>query len=302
MWKGRGYFEKTIALVAGREGKDALTEKARRGRGNVFAEVRIAWLVVLLALSWGCVGRINYQAGEIVAFERSDVGVELRFAATYGLQRSYYIFPREGRRQPPTPLVVAYSGVGSLALEWLDYIARAPNSKAGFLLIEYPGRGNSEGLFRLDLRESSSGALKALAEHLGSPLGKLEQDMVFLGHSFGTGAALQFTAESAPKTIVLVAPFDTFRKATFKKIGPLAWILPDKMDNVERVKGLCALKTPPKIIIFHGSEDTSLPVTMSRDLARQAPKCVEYHEIEGAGHSDVLYKAQGAIMAALFGP
>jgi pimeloyl-ACP methyl ester carboxylesterase len=168
------------------------------------------------------------------------------------------------------------------------------------LLIEYPGRGNSKGRLRPKyLNESSSGALMALGEYLGVPQQELMGNMYFLGHSFGCGVALQFAAETPPKRIVLVAPFDKFRKAAFRKIGPLAWVIPNGMDNCERARELCKLSSPPKIIIFHGSSDKTLPVSMGRNLAACSPGCVEYHEIPEAGHTDILQNTRGAIIDAL---
>jgi len=262
---------------------------------------RCFWLLPFLIMILGCQKRIIYKAEDIKTFNEKKAGVELRFQTSYGIQSAYYIFPWQVGEKIPARLVIAYPGITALALGWLDFISNTPYNDAGFLLIEYPGRGNSEGAFRPKyLNESSSGALKALGDYLGVPQQELTKNMLFLGHSFGCGAALQFAVKTLPKRIVLIAPFNTFHKAAFRKFGPLAWIIPDRMDNCERIKELCGYSSPPKIIIFHGSADETLPVSMGRDLAACSPGCVEYHEIEKAGHADILHNARGLIINALF--
>jgi len=256
-------------------------------------------LLLLFITSCSDTWRVSYKGDDIKTFNEKKIGIELRFETSYGTQSAYYIFPSETGGNIPARLVIAYPGITGLALGWLDLISDTPYSDVGFLLIEYPGRGNSQGIFRPKyLGESSSGALKALVDHLGISRQEITKNIVFLGHSFGCGEALQFAAEILPKRIVLIAPFSTLRRAAFRQIGPLAWIMPN-MDNCERIKELCRLSSPPKIIIFHGSADETLPVSMGRDLAACSPRCVEYHEIEKAGHKDILHNARQMIMNAL---
>ncbi len=257
-------------------------------------------LLLILMMSSGCGGRIAYKAEEINAFSERKAGVELRFLSSYGIQSAYYIFPQKSGEKIPARLVMAYPGISELALGWLNFISNIPDRDAGFLLIEYPGRGNSQGRFLPKyLVESSSGALKALCDYLDCPQQELTKNLLFLAHSFGCGEALQFARETLPKRMVLIAPFNTLRKVAFKQVGPLAWFIPD-MDNCEKIRELCSLPDPPKIVIFHGAADETLPVSMSRDLTACSPGCVEYHEIEGAGHTDILQSEWRMIVNALF--
>ena len=262
---------------------------------------KFSWFSLFLIVSSGCQGRIVYKTEDIKTFHEKKTGVELRFQTRYGTQSAYYVFPQQPGERFPGRLVIAYPGITALALGWMDFISNAPPIDTGFLLIEYPGRGNSEGIFRPKyLNESSSGALKALGNYLGVPHQELTQNMLFLAHSFGCGAALQFATETPPKRIVLIAPFNTLRKAAFRQYGPVAWVIPD-MNNCEILEELCRLSSPPRIIIFHGSADETLPVSMGRDLAARSPGCVEYNEIEKAGHTDILRSSRGAIIEALLG-
>jgi hypothetical protein len=260
-------------------------------------------LSFFLVSVWSCEGKIRYRKEDLKRFEEKKAGVELQFRTRYGHQSAFYLFPQQDGRKIPARLVIAYPGITALALGWLDFLSDASYPDTGFLLIDYPGRGNSQGTFRpTHLDEASSGALEALANCLGTSTQALTGNMVFFGHSFGCAAALQFAVKAPPKRIVVVAPFNTFREAAFRRIGPLAWIIPGNLDNCERIKDLCRLPSPPEIIIFHGSADETLPVSMGRDLAGCSPGCVQYHEIEEAGHTSILHSAHEAILTALLSP
>ena len=249
----------------------------------------------------GCQSKLPYTETEMGSFRSGNTGVELFFESRSGKQSAFYIFPKNNDQNLPEFLVIAYPGIGSRALDWQETVNRCKHPEAGFLLIDYPGRGNCEGLMRPRyLPESTIGALSALKKYL-----KIENDRQFhshtflLGHSFGCAAALQTAAQLNPDRIVLIAPFTNLRKALFKKIGPLAWLNPDQMDNRKRLKELCSQPNPPVITIIHGTNDLSIPIEMGRTLAAQSEGCVVFHEIEGAGHNDILKTSRDLILRSI---
>ena len=283
--------------------KDGLERRRMRGKScfRFFVSLR-SGILFFLALTCGCQSSIPYKNQEVEFFKERKIGVELRFQTSYGEQNAYYVFPRKADIKTPGQLVIVYPGVGDLALEWLDFVSHSPQEDAGFLLIEYPGRGKNRGFFRIPkLEESSRGGLRALSDYLGVPPDELTRNIAFLGHSFGCGAALQFASEMPPKKIVLIAPFKIFKQFAFRTIGPLAWFLPSWMDNCETVKKLCRLPNSPAIAIIHGSADETIPVTMGRNLAQCAPLCITFREIDKAGHADILRTEQRLIMDTLLG-
>jgi uncharacterized protein len=254
-----------------------------------------------LSHAFGCQSKLAYTEVEIGSFRSENSGAELIFKTRSGQQSAFYIFPKNNFQELPEFLVIAYPGIGSRALDWQDMVNHCQNPKTGFLLIDYPGRGNCEGLMRPKyLPESTLGALTALKDYLN-----IKQDhhftghLIFLGHSFGSAAALQMAEPLSPDRIVLVAPFTTLRKALFKKVGPLAWLNPDQMDNRQWINKLCAQPKPPLITIIHGTNDQSVPVEMGKELSTRAEGCVVFHEIEGAGHMDILTLAQDLILNAI---
>src|SRR3712207_8818864 len=56
--------------------------------------------------------------------------------------------PRGAEQGIPERIWVAFPGNGSLALDWLAFVARDPNPANAYLLVDYPGYGRSEGYAR----------------------------------------------------------------------------------------------------------------------------------------------------------
>ena len=249
----------------------------------------------------GCRGHLKYSNSDIRSFEARKTGVELVYETRSGKQFAYYIPPKQGPEHPPEQLVIVYPGIASRALDWVEFADHAPLKEAAFLLIDYPGRGKNRGLMRPKyLADSSFGALKALGVHLDVEQKELTRHLRLLGHSFGGGAALQFASRVDAERIVLIATFNTLHRIIWKKYGPLAWLMPDRMDNKGRLKELSQRLNRPEVVIIHGTDDQTVPVEMGRDLAGLFPEWIVYHEIEGGDHVGILKTHEALIFRALF--
>lgn len=249
----------------------------------------------------GCAGPdLSYRKGEPQAFRARPDALVLPFSTSSGPQTAYYLGPPETPKTPPAALALAYPGIGSRALDWLPRLETLPPRGVGLLLLDYPGRGESRGTMRPSrLPETTEGALAALKTSLGG----LPNDFRLVGHSFGTAAALQFAA-SDPRvtTVALLAPFTTLRRAAARVYGPLAYLMPDGMDNVERLRELKAKTPRPRVFLYHGDADVTLPVWMSRRLMEENADWAAYREFPGAGHVDVIDLALEEVLSLLAAP
>jgi pimeloyl-ACP methyl ester carboxylesterase len=189
----------------------------------------------------------------------------------------------------PNPLVMVYPGIGARAMDWLSFVENSPSLETGYLLLDYPGRGLSEGRMRpRDLPQTSRGALEALEKHLHMDQAELQKNICQWGHSFGCAAALQYAQEIPVQWIVLFAPFTTLHQAMFKMMGPLAYLNPDSLDNRKMIKALLSRAHPPEITIIHGTLDETIPVEMARELALIDDKHIRYVEIPNGTHMSIL--------------
>ncbi|MBU0480018.1 MAG: alpha/beta hydrolase [Proteobacteria bacterium] len=259
-----------------------------------------ASMILVLALLTGCMKQIPYEPSQIENFFARSENIQLEFTTDKGRQVAFYVPPIKNPDVPPERIALLYPGIESVALGWMRFIEMEKSERTGYLLIDYPGRGLSEGTMRPEENYlNSEGALLALAKHFG--LKQLEAEYSLMGHSFGTGAALQFAARHPVRKIVLVAPFTTLRKAVAVKSWILSILMPAQIDNRKLIQHILSSDSPPEIIILHGAEDTSLPVTMGRELAAIDPERIVYHEFPEDDHVTILTSQRDLIFSGLNG-
>lgn len=261
---------------------------------------RLLFLIFFTVLFSGC-QKYPYQPSEIEALKNQKAVVRLTFQTPKGRQCAFYFPPQNAPQSMPDPLVIVYPGIGGRALDWFPFAENAPGGNAGFLILDYPGRGFNEGLMRpRDLPQTSEGALEALATQFHFDKQALQHNICQCGHSFGCGAALQYAQEAPVRKIVLLAPFTTLHKAMFRQVGPLAWLNPDTLDNQKMIRALLSRTDPPEITIIHGAEDETIPVEMGRALGLIDEDHIHYHEIPDATHMSIIEKNRDIAYKALF--
>ncbi len=231
-----------------------------------------------------CGSQLRYSQEERIGMQKEPRLTELNYDISSGMQQALYFSKSE---QIPQKLVVIFPGIKSRALDWLDFAQNYPDEDAGFLMIDYPGRGSSEGSLRPSrVWQSVDAALRKLAARFQEDKDIFNDRLILIGHSFGTGAAMQFTSHKTPNRIILMAPFTKMRTLMVKRFGLLGWLIPDGMNNVEWLQNLHENHPDVPVTIFHGDKDTSISVEMSRELARL--EGVEYHEVHGGTHVSIL--------------
>lgn len=231
--------------------------------------------------------------------------VELNYRTSQGAQCAFYLPPKAPHRAdaPPAParVWVLFCGNGSVALDWLDLVTADPNKSDGFLLFDYPGYGKCEGSAEPEnIRESSEKALAELAAYLKMQPADLDSKLNVLAHSIGCGAGLELATRHHAQRVILAAPFTSLRDMARRSVGwPLCWLLRHNFDNRARLAELAARPSPPRVVIFHGSDDALIPSKMGRSLASEFPKMITFHEVAGAEHNTITYEAEAGIFEAM---
>lgn len=154
---------------------------------------------------------------------------------------------------------------------------RPPN--AGLLVVDYPGYGASEGrATEAGMYEAADLAYKALASRPD-----VDSTRIYVyGRSLGSAAATHIAASHEVAGMILESPFTNARgmAARHYRIFP-AFLVRLGLDNIGRMPGIHC-----PTLVFHGTADMLVPMTMGRDVARTAGGPVEFVMIEGAGHND----------------
>ncbi|MFK5924950.1 MAG: alpha/beta fold hydrolase [Verrucomicrobiota bacterium] len=220
----------------------------------------------------------------------------LSFQTSQGQQQAVYF--GEDRAQK---VWLMFGGNGARALDWLALIRRVPvEADVGFLLIDYPGYGWSEG--RPDprtIQQSVAGALLLLADEWELPLDDLEKSLSCMGHSLGAAVALEVAVERGVREVVVISPFTTMAAMAERVVGkPIAYLLRHRFDNVKSLQAL-QKNEQARVVMFHGEEDKMIPYAMGQSLGRDFAGLVTFHPVQQAGHNDILSHIDGQLIQLL---
>lgn len=214
--------------------------------------------------------------------------IELEYVLPFGKQVAFYAPPRSG--QLPARVWVAFCGNGSLALDWVTILAGYPNTSDAFLMIDYPGYGKSHGYATIEsTRASADEALQRLAKRLGISTADLDARLCTIGHSLGSAAALDFAANHHVRRALLVSPFTTLREEAATVSGSwLARLLIESYDNRANLREVLRDNPEARIAIFHGEQDTLIPIRIGRELAALDRSRIDFFPVKGGDHVSVL--------------
>jgi fermentation-respiration switch protein FrsA (DUF1100 family) len=162
---------------------------------------------------------------------------------------------------------------------------------AALLVVDYPGYGASGG------RATEAGMYEAADLAYNALIARPDVDhqrVYVYGRSLGSAAATH-TADTHPVAgVILESPFTSARgmAAQHYRIFP-SFLVRLQLDNIGRIRRIHC-----PILIFHGTADILVPITMGHAVAAAAGGPVEFVMIEGAGHNDTydmggkIYKAK----------
>jgi fermentation-respiration switch protein FrsA (DUF1100 family) len=154
----------------------------------------------------------------------------------------------------------------------------------GFLIAEYrgysglPGKPTEAGLYA-DGRAYLYGLMAQ---------GVKSENIILMGHSLGTGVAVQLAGEFHVGGLILLAPFLSVPKMAqiHYPFLPVKLIALDKFDNEKKIGGV---NVP--VLIVNGTADEIIPASQGKRLYELAREPSEFHSMPGRGHNDILESA-----------
>jgi hypothetical protein len=138
------------------------------------------------------------------------------------------------QRRTPTYQTILKAGYGLLALEYRGYSGNA-------------GRPSEQGLYK-----DARAALAYLQNQ-----GISSENVVVMGYSLGTGVAVQMATEYTLAAVALLAPYASITAIASDLYWyvPVNLLLQDRFDSLSK-----AAQVDDPVLIFHGEQDTLIPV------------------------------------------
>jgi fermentation-respiration switch protein FrsA (DUF1100 family) len=120
-----------------------------------------------------------------------------------------------------------------------------------------------------------------------------ERRIVLYGESLGTGVAVAVAAEYPVAALVLDMPYSSIADVAQETYWffPVRWLVLDTFDSRSRIGAVHA-----PILMFHGEDDTLIPVRFARRLYEAAPAPKEGHFIPGGTHGNLYRLGAGKLV------
>jgi pimeloyl-ACP methyl ester carboxylesterase len=201
---------------------------------------------------------------------------------------AYYFHP-----YPHAATMLFFHGNGEVMTDYLyDYHEQVAALGLNFLVVDYRGYGLSTG------RPSLPGLLadaRAAWAHVTGPLGLRPADVVVMGRSLGSLAALEIISQAGTDARALIlesgiARFDHWivpMAPLLQRLGLdvqlLKSALQSAFDNETKIR---AARCP--VLIMHAREDEIVPVDHARTMASWSdPSRTTLHIFPAGGHNDI---------------
>jgi len=238
----------------------------------------------------------SYPPEAVEQWKQSRGGKVVDFQTSQGRQRAFL----QGNLDSPRNLWVVCGGNATLALEWSSWIAGNAPKEDAWLLVDFPGYGESEGSPNpRRIRETFHAVIPAAAAEVGLGPEPDPSRLRFFGHSLGAAACLIAASEFDIRSGVLVSPFTSTMEMSRLLVGvPLGFLVTHRFDNAARLDEILE-RGAVNITILHGTHDEVIPVEMGRSLAEGRGGAVRLIEIEGGRHNDIAAIHSESIARAL---
>lgn len=183
---------------------------------------------------------------------------------------------------PGQPTVLFFHGNGGEISDRAKRFAYLQAQGFGVMFVSYRGYGASTGtISEPGLITDAHTAYDALRAS-----GVVQDDIMLLGESLGTGVALQLAAQRPVAAVALEAPYTALVDIAAERY----WWLPVRLlmkDQFRSRDFVGKVKVP--LLIQHGDADRVVPVAQGRELFAMANEPKQIVVIPGAGH-DVVFE------------
>lgn len=167
------------------------------------------------------------------------------------------------------------------------YISEARANGYGIAVYDYSGYGLSDGNPSSKALENN---IETVYNYLVKERGIKSEKIIAAAFSVGGGAACHLASKYRLAALVLEAPF----ASAFQAVVPFGGLPGDRLENDRKIS---SVKCP--VLIFHGSNDSVIPIRNSEKLYRLANEPKTLVIADGANHNDLHYMLGNNYFSAL---
>ena len=228
----------------------------------------------------------------------ADVGLhfeDVSFTASDGTLLNAWFIPGAG----DYTLLWFHGNAGNIGNRIDNLLLFNRSLGVNIFIFDYRGYGRSES------RPSESGIYldaDAALERLRSRDDIDMDKLILFGRSLGCAVAVEMATRYPTYPVILESPF-TSVDAMSRRIRPrLLSFLPTRMVVRSRFDSLAkigSIRSP--VMILHGSRDTTVPISMGRELFAAANEPKRFYTIQGASHNDTYLVGGERYIAELKG-
>lgn len=234
-------------------------------------------LLGVLIMASGCEFLLNRMAFHPDRTFKTEVppGIEeVRLSTADGLSLLGLYAPQPGAQR----IVVYLHGNAGNVYHRIPELLRLRDMGVAVLGVSYRGYSDSQG------SPSEAGISldgRAGVAYCTSVLGFAESDVVLLGRSIGSAAAVDTAVDSGVGGVILVTPMTSARALAARMgLGFLAPLAGNALDNLSKIGRIgCPL------LIVHGDADEIVPFSMGRELYEAAEPPKRFVAVPRAGHN-----------------
>lgn len=178
--------------------------------------------------------------------------------------------------------IVFSHGNAATIFDYPNYALKLSNVfNIGCIFYDYPGYGLSTGN---PTDFSCVETLDMVITHMVTDLKIQKHNIILIGQSIGTGVIMEYAHQQKwNHPMILISPY----KSVITVATETSQCLTQYIDKFPSLKYIKEMKCPIKI--FHGTDDTVIPITHGMDLFDAMPnKIFGAVWLDGVGHNNIL--------------
>ena len=256
---------------------------------KVLLVLPIAVYAMTCTYLWAAQDRYIFRPSHDIAQWPSDYGLkyeDVYIQTPYGSSTAEAIhawwIPAE-HKEPQKVLLYLHGSAFNIGAN-VEHARRFNRLGFSVLLVSYRGYGMSDG--GAPSEQATYEDAEAAWTYLLVEKGVRPDQIILYGHSLGGAVAIELaTRHPEAAGLIVESTFTSIREVAelnpFYRLFPLEWLIAHPYDSISKMERLAI-----PVLFLHGTDDASIPHTMSHRLYERTPGEKRLAFILGGGHSN----------------